>query len=250
MTMRQRLKRFVLPSIFKRLNPHWFQLAYLGNLLRQLDVDCVLDVGANAGQFGHQLRSAGYDGLILSFEPDPTVFRELRRTAEKDELWRAFNMALGSDRGELQLNIMSRSEFNSFRAPTTEESDVVANFNTVVGTERVQVHALSELLPALAAELRFKRAFLKMDTQGFDWEVFSGALGAMDLIVGLQSEISVLRVYEDVPSWSQMIGRYEGAGFELLNLFSVSPGFHKLLEFDCYMIKRGSPDQGGDTASR
>src|SRR5438874_6323008 len=118
MKVRERLKRWVLPGIFKALNPHWYQLAYLGSLLRRLDADCVIDVGANAGQFGHQLRAAGYKGLILSFEPDPAVFRELQRNAGGDAAWEAFSMALGAQRGELQLNIMSRSEFNSFRSPT------------------------------------------------------------------------------------------------------------------------------------
>ncbi len=240
MSIREQLKRLALPAIFKRLNPHWYQLAYLSKVLDLLRADCVVDVGANAGQFALQLRALGYKGLILSFEPDPEVFQRLKRSSDRDPLWKAFNLALGAQRGELQLNIMKRSEFNSFRSPSSKKADIVANFNTVVGQKAVEVAPLSELLPPLASELGFSRPFLKMDTQGYDWEVFSGVGDTLDLIVGLQSEISVVHIYDGVPSWMEMIVRYQEAGFELLNLFSVSPGLDKLLEFDCYMARVGA----------
>jgi SAM-dependent methyltransferase len=38
------------------------------------NVDLVLDVGANVGQFGTDLRRYGYKGEILSFEPLPAMF--------------------------------------------------------------------------------------------------------------------------------------------------------------------------------
>ena len=242
MSMRRRLKRFALPVILQKLNPHWYQLSYVKRILRMLDVDCVVDIGANAGQYASELRALGYKGFILSFEPDSSVFQQLEQKTARDDRWFAYNIALGAKRGELELNIMRRSEFNSFRSPTTSESSIVADFNTVVRREKVQVHTLSEVLPPLAGEFGFSRAFLKMDTQGYDWEVFCGARDILDLIVGLQSEISVTRVYNDVPTWSDMLARYEGEGFELLNLFSVSPGFHKLSEFDCYMKRRSAAE--------
>lgn len=243
MSLRERTKRLVLPKLLKRLNPHWHQLSYLKSLLDLLEVECVLDVGANAGQFGSQLRAAGYSGLIISLEPDPTVFLRLEEAVRRDRKWYALNIALGETRGELQLNIMKRSEFNSFKAPSVAETDLVAGFNSIVRQERVQVHTLAEQLPKLIERFGFTRAFLKMDTQGFDWEVFSGLGGAMDGVVGLQSEIAVVPLYDGVLSWSEMIGRYEAAGFELANLFSISPGFHKLLEFDCYMVRQGLLDR-------
>ena len=38
-------------------------------MLRATDVNCVIDVGANVGQFGIALRRAGYRGCIVLFEP-------------------------------------------------------------------------------------------------------------------------------------------------------------------------------------
>jgi FkbM family methyltransferase len=238
MDIRRRLKRFVLPALLPRLNPHWHQLSYLKRLLIALEIDCVLDVGANAGQYAQELRALGYPGLILSFEPDPSTFQQLQAMSQGDDGWFAFNIALGAKHGELELNIMKRSEFNSFRQPKATASAVIDSLNSVVRHETVPVHTLTDYLPPLAERFGFKRTFLKMDTQGFDSEVFEGANGVLDKIVGLQSEIAVVRLYEGVPAWSEMIRRYEAAGFDLSNLFSNSPACTRLLEFDCYMTRR------------
>src|SRR5829696_1677907 len=53
-------------------------------ILRDLDVNCVLDVGANVGQFGRKLRRGGYEGRIASFEPLAEFAAKLRRKAQKD----------------------------------------------------------------------------------------------------------------------------------------------------------------------
>ena len=50
-------------------------------MLGELRVDCVLDVGANVGQFGDMLRTIGYMGTIVSFEPVDATFRTLAEHA-------------------------------------------------------------------------------------------------------------------------------------------------------------------------
>jgi hypothetical protein len=60
---------------------------HLMALLELYRVNCVLDVGANRGQYGTLLREAGYAGRIVSFEPVPHIAQQLEAVAAKDGNW-------------------------------------------------------------------------------------------------------------------------------------------------------------------
>jgi len=57
-----------------------FEEFHLKRVFSRFDVDCVFDIGANAGQYAEMLRRrADYRGEILSYEPNPDVDKTLRR---------------------------------------------------------------------------------------------------------------------------------------------------------------------------
>ena len=233
--LKERAKRVILPAILKQIRPQWPQKAFLKRLLKALQVDCVFDVGANRGQYGMELRGLGYTGTIISFEPDEDVFRELATVSAGDRRWTVINLALGSERGTERLTVMESREFNSFRKPVEDETDAFKNWNKVVGTKEVLVETLSDIMPALREEHRFTRPFLKMDTQGFDLEVFRGATSVLPEFIAMQSELSVVKIYEDVPPWQVALAEYQSAGFRLAGFFAVNPSSNLLFEMDCYL---------------
>ncbi|BBY20975.1 hypothetical protein MSTO_11800 [Mycobacterium stomatepiae] len=57
------------------------------NQLKSRQVDVVLDVGANSGQYAMGLRKRGYQGRLVSFEPLAGPFSDLQSNAAKDPLW-------------------------------------------------------------------------------------------------------------------------------------------------------------------
>lgn len=243
--MRSYLHRKVTPLLLDWLRPHWGARRFLRRFLRRLEVDCVLDVGANVGQYAEELRLIGYEGLIVSFEPGPTAYRELAIRAGSDPKWIALEIALGRSPGEEKLNIMARSDFNSFRTPSNDDTHAFDSMNTVVDTVSVQVSTVTEMLAELQRAHGFTRPYLKMDTQGFDLEVFEGAAGALESIVGIQSEVSVKRIYEGTPNWRESVACYESAGFELAGLSSVTPWEDELIELDCFLVNRRLAGTGG-----
>jgi len=142
----------------------------LMDFLRSRQIDTVLDVGANIGQFGYKLRAAGYTGRIISFEPIKAVFQTLKSVADRDGNWTVHHTALGHTRGFQKIKISESSVFSSLLEQTSaaQRYDLAAR---VLREETISV----DLLDNLSAEFRSSRVFLKIDTQGFEREVLSGA---------------------------------------------------------------------------
>ena len=95
-------------------NSHGSFDVHLNNVFKKYSIDCVIDVGANSGQYGTFLRSIGFNGWIVSFEPVKSVFEKLVENAKKDKKWICYNMALGDKSEKKIINVFSSTVFSSF----------------------------------------------------------------------------------------------------------------------------------------
>lgn len=202
----------------------------LGALLSDLRIDCLVDVGANAGQYARICRRLGYRGLILSFEPNRAMFERMEQDFASDGLWRGFNCALGSVEGDLDFHVFDESQISSFLPGSSELK------STLVRTEKLPVRRLELFLPAILPDWEKRRLFLKCDTQGFDVEVVKGTEGILGAVYGLQSEVAVQMLYVGMPRYLEALAFYESLGFVLVDLWlnnrTVSGD---ALEYDCLM---------------
>jgi FkbM family methyltransferase len=153
--------------------PVFHVVGYLRRLFNLLRIDCVLDVGANLGQYHDFLRDkVGYTGLIVSFEPIPSHAQILRdRAQQSDPDWRVEGCALGAAPGTLKFNVMADSQFSSFLTPSHREVALFRDMNKVTDEITVEVRTLDTIIP----RLRQKNLYLNLDTQGFDLAVIKGA---------------------------------------------------------------------------
>jgi FkbM family methyltransferase len=140
---------------------------HIRELLKTLDIDLVLDVGAHHGEYGLLLRELGYAGRIISFEPVTVNFDVIAQCCAHDPSWQAHNLALGSEDADRSMNVMSNSFLNSFLAP----SEVRCHGNRVVRIDKVTVRRLDGLFDQMLNNAGAHSVFLKMDTQGWDLEV-------------------------------------------------------------------------------
>src|SRR5688572_28455647 len=68
----------------------------LVHFLTSHNLDIVIDVGANKGQYATRLRLAGWKKKIISVGPIPRVHEELKKKAIQDDEWLVLeHMALG-----------------------------------------------------------------------------------------------------------------------------------------------------------
>lgn len=206
-------------------------------LFRRLDISCVLDVGANTGQFATGLRHSGYTGRIVSFEPVSSVFAELKAGAADDPAWRVHRLAAGAENGEAEINVrpgtmsslLPSSDFGRDWSARLREST----------TESVEVRRLDGLFDDAVAGLDEPRVFLKLDTQGFDLAAFTGLGSRTADVIALQSELSCVPIYDGMPTMTEQLTAYERAGFALSAIFPVSRDEDSLraIEFDAVLLR-------------
>ena len=229
----------------RRLYQLWEQ-SHLARLLDYLNVDCVFDVGANQGQYAEMLRrKAGYKGLIFSFEPNPDDARIARKKAEEDERWIVSQLAIAETDGKAAFNIMRSSQFSSLSAPNHQDSDLFRDMNAVAEVVTVDTQRLETVFSRLRVEYGFERPFLKMDTQGFDVKIVRASANTMCNFVGLQSELSIAKLYIDSIDFREALTEYERCGFSLSAFVPNNAGhFPRLLETDCVMIRSDLAGRG------
>ena len=190
----------------------------LKGLLAHYQIDCVLDVGANRGQYANFLREqCKFNKQIISYEPLSEAFSELELYASRDSLWNVRKIALGPNNREEIFNIMHSEVFSSFLDPKDNMPDKWANSNKIQRTENVAMRRLEdETLP------NDSRLFLKLDTQGYDLEVLKGAGSLVERIFGIQVELAFKTVYQGAPSWKESILELQNCGFQLSGIYGIS----------------------------
>lgn len=224
-----------IPS--RSIKEAWFNLDVQRQLLfRQRDVDLVIDVGANAGQFGMSIRRS-YKGELLSFEPSSEAFRGLQQAAAGDAAWRLFQCALGEQSAFLDLKLSAHSAFNSFLSTNDYCADQFGARAVGTREERVAVRRLDDVLREQVPNIGQRRAFVKLDTQGFDLNVFRGMQGILDRVVAFQAEVSLRALYREAPGWLECMRVYEDAGFRVGGMFPVTLDENGYpIEYDCFMV--------------
>jgi FkbM family methyltransferase len=137
----------------------------LAIMLRHHEVDVLLDVGANIGQFAKAIREAGFERRMVSFEPLKDAHAQLLAESRSDPEWLvADRVAIGAEEGEVVMNVAGNS-FSSSVLDMLPAHENAAPGSVCVGTERAMLAPLD-----VAAQDHVRdgdTAFIKIDTQGF-----------------------------------------------------------------------------------
>lgn len=215
---------------------------HLTDLFARTAPECVLDVGANAGQYGGLLRRHGYGGWIVSFEPVGSAFDDLAQVADADTHWRALRLALGARAEHRQIAVAEVSQLSSFQPFTDYASAELPLASHVTHFEDVEVKALNDCWEEVLDGIPSSRVFLKLDTQGWDLEVLDGASQRFGQLVGVQLEAAVTPIYEGVPTLARTLELVTAVGFDLTGVFPVNrDSLSRLIEVDCVFINSHHP---------
>ena len=188
--------------------------------INRFEIDLILDVGANVGQFALELRSLGYQGRLVSFEPLSNAHPELEKAAGRDSRWTVHpRCAIGAHDGEVEINIAGNSLSSSI-LPMMESHASAAPGSAYIGAEKVPMFRLDTVAPPYLGKAH--KPFLKIDTQGYEWQVLDGAGAILPRMSGVLCELSLVPLYDGQRLWLELIQRLEDEGF---TLWSIYKGF-------------------------
>jgi FkbM family methyltransferase len=224
-------------------HPNRLGFAYhVSRLFEHLEIDTVLDVGANHGRYATSLRTLGYTGWIYSYEPVKSIFDSLSIQMAGDNRWRGFNFALGEteDRKHDQC-CGRRRQASSFLPFNDDGPERWGDSHRVARIEEVEVHRLDGVISAITAERPGAHIYLKLDTQGLDLAILRGAGDSIPRILGLQAEIAAHQFYEGMVPFGDAINGFHELGFEITGVFPLSREFDNLrvIEFDFVFMRNG-----------
>lgn len=222
----------------RKYNPRNSEDFQLRRILEKNKIDVVLDIGANDGGYAKSLRSLGYEGKIISFEPVSVAHEKLAEESKDDSNWKvAPRMAIGDYNGKTEINV-SQNLYSSSILNIKDTHVSSAPQSGYVDKEVVDVYMLDSLVGDILPQ-NLENAFLKVDVQGYEKQVLDGAGELLENIQGIQSEMSLVPLYEDQILYDEFISIMQGYNFTIHAIF---PGFMnkkmgQLLQFDGVFIK-------------
>jgi FkbM family methyltransferase len=188
--------------------------------IKHVGANVVFDIGANTGQFAQELRSVGFAGKIISFDPLTSAHRQLSMAASRDNDWLVHpRVAVGDIDGEIDINISGNSVSSSV-LPMLKAHSSAAVDSAYVAIERTPLVRLDSVAAQYLSS--DSRLFLKIDTQGFEWQVLDGAVDTLKCAHGVLVEMSLVPLYDGQRLWRDLLERMEKEGF---TLWAIQKGF-------------------------
>jgi FkbM family methyltransferase len=213
---------------------------HLKRILEAKGIDGAIDVGANVGQYGRLLRDIGFTGHIYSFEPVTAVFEKLQAAAAGDSKWHCFRLALGEASARKTINVYDSHVFSSFLSANDYSKGIWKSLHGV-HDEEVEVARLDDLFDGLPNRAECRNFLLKMDTQGFDLQVFRGALKSLASVQALQSELALIAIYDGTPDPYEVLAEFNAQGFSISGMYVINRDESLVvIEYDVTLVRRAA----------
>jgi FkbM family methyltransferase len=177
-------------------------------VLKQLgELQSVVDIGANRGQFALAARRCFPSAEIISFEPLSMPAGKYRSVFSDDERVILHEVAIGPSMGDAHIHLSARDDSSSL-LPISEAQSNLFPGTEEIGTVVVKVAQLAAFL----GDGVHQPALLKIDVQGFELQALSGCEPRLGYFDWIYVECSFVELYsgqalaDEVIAWLQVRG--------------------------------------------
>ena len=221
-----------------RFEPSSSPQMQISTFLKRKNINVIFDVGANIGQFAKDLRSAGYNDQIVSFEPLSSAYAKLLKISKKDKKWLLHERgAIGNRNEGITINV-SKNSVSSSVLPIKDSHLSAAPTSVFISKEKVPMFKLDSISKRYLKDS--SKLFIKIDTQGYEWEVLDGARHTISRAIGIICELSLVPLYNNQHLWREIIDRLEKEGFILWALQKglTDPKTGQSLQMDAIFVRK------------
>ncbi|MEO8399930.1 MAG: FkbM family methyltransferase [Ignavibacteriaceae bacterium] len=210
---------------YKPINYKW---------LENLEIQSVIDVGANVGQFANEINKILPKVKIYAFEPLTDCFNELRNNTKKLNI-QLYNYALGNENGKNEINMSNHTPSSSLLKMTQLHKDIYVHSKDH-NIQKIEVRKLDDMYGNM--DIKFP-ILLKLDVQGYELEVLRGAKDFLNRVKVVLTEINYSRLYQNQATFKDLFLLLDSYGFAYRgNLVqTVSPINGEVLYTDSVFVK-------------
>ena len=199
-------------------------------LIKQIShAKTLIDVGSNKGQFSLIARKFFPNIKIHSFEPQIDILNMQKKVLGTKNI-NYYNFTLGSEEKESELYITKRKDSSSVLKPIlTKNRNYITN-----EIKKTSIKRLDDLPNFKNIE---RPSVMKLDVQGYEFEVLKGAENILEYIDYVITEVSFMEVYENQTSADKLIKFLKSKSFEIKDKCNLSKIEGKLFQEDILFFK-------------
>ena len=220
------------------LNPKFYNSYFYGvsplfeltPLIKQIShAKTLIDVGSNKGQFSLIARKFFPNIKIHSFEPQIDILNMQKKVLGTKNI-NYYNFTLGSEEKEAELYVTKRKDSSSVLKPIlTKNRNYITN-----EIKKTSIKRLDELPNFKNIE---RPSVMKLDVQGYEFEVLKGAENILDYIDYVITEVSFMEVYENQTNANKLIKFLKSKSFKIKDKCNLSKIEGKLFQEDILFFK-------------
>jgi FkbM family methyltransferase len=186
--------------------------------LSKYNIQTVIDIGANRGQFSLMARYFFPSARVFSFEPLSEPASKFRLVFKNDPLVVLYEMAIGQKTGQTNIHVSMADDSSSLLPITKLQNELYSG----TGEKEVRTIMVKPLNKVLVFEDIKSPALLKMDVQGFEKEALQGCSELLPYFSFIYVECSFVELYRGQELAHDVINFLSQNGFDLAGVYNMS----------------------------